>query len=108
VPEEFMLILSVDMHRWCRVVWRSDQEVGVHFVPRSQSADRLSETMAASEEARAQRFAMIKCPKTRRNISTGIRARNTDELAKLKNVRRFAQCPHCKVVHGWSVTEAEV
>jgi hypothetical protein len=107
LPEEFLLVLSAEMQRWCRVVWRSDQEVGVHFVPRSQSADRLSEKLAASKDA-LRRFVMIKCPKTRRNISTGIRACNTDELAKLSRVRRFAQCPHCKAVHGWSVTEATI
>jgi hypothetical protein len=100
IPEQFMLLLSGEMQRWCRVVWRTGQEVGVRFEARSQGADH------PPEDVRPKRFVMIKCPRTRRSISTGIRAHDTDELGKLPNVRRFAQCPYCEVVHGWSVSEA--
>jgi hypothetical protein len=99
LPDEFMLLLSGEMKHWCRVVWRTGQEVGVHFERRSQGADR-------PPEERPKRFVMIKCPRTQRSISTGMRVHDTDEIGKLPDVRRFAQCPHCKVVHGWSVAEA--
>jgi hypothetical protein len=31
-PQEFLLLLKVDLLRWCRVIWRSDHEIGVEFV----------------------------------------------------------------------------
>jgi PilZ domain-containing protein len=101
LPEQFMLLLSDEMQRWCRVVWRTGQEVGVCFETRSQGADR-------PPEQRPKRFVMITCPQTRRSISTGVRVHDANELGKLPNVRRFAQCPHCKVVHGWSLSEATI
>jgi PilZ domain len=101
VPDEFMLGLSDQMKRWCRVVWRSGEEIGVHFERRSQAGDR-------PPEERRKQSVMIKCPRTQRCISTGMRVHDTDELGKMPDVRRFAQCPHCKVVHGWSVSEATI
>jgi hypothetical protein len=99
VPEEFVLALSSDLRRWCRVVWRSGQNVGVHF-------DRRSLDSRHSGEPRQKRFAMVKCPRTQRTISTGVRVSTKEEIWLLPNVRRFAQCPHCGIVHGWSINEA--
>jgi hypothetical protein len=31
-PQEFLLLLNNDLLRWCRVVWRSDTEVGITFI----------------------------------------------------------------------------
>ncbi len=31
-PQEFLLLLSVDLLRWCRVMWRSQREIGVAFI----------------------------------------------------------------------------
>ena len=31
LPDEFMLDLSADLHRWCRVVWRNADQIGVAF-----------------------------------------------------------------------------
>jgi PilZ domain len=31
LPDEFMVALNPELHRWCRVVWRNDHEVGVAF-----------------------------------------------------------------------------
>jgi hypothetical protein len=98
-PDEFMLVLSDAMRFWCRVVWRSGQEIGVHFERRSQER---------RTEARPRQTVTIECPKTRKRISTGIRVVDADELRTMPSVRRFAQCPHCKVVHGWSIEEAVV
>lgn len=40
-PQEFLLMLNMDLHRWCRVVWRSEREIGVMFIttPQSVAAD---------------------------------------------------------------------
>jgi hypothetical protein len=32
LPDEFMLALNTELHRWCRVVWRNDHEVGVIYM----------------------------------------------------------------------------
>jgi hypothetical protein len=45
---EFRLILSADVKRWCRIVWRSDQHIGVRFIcdPKiSSPPSRLAEVM---------------------------------------------------------------
>lgn len=36
-PQEFLFLLKPDLPRWCRVVWRSEHEIGVAFIdpPRS-------------------------------------------------------------------------
>jgi PilZ domain len=37
VPDVFLLVMQDDLKRWCQVVWRSGQEVGVTFVPLPKS-----------------------------------------------------------------------
>lgn len=32
VPEEFLLRITGGMSRWCRIAWRSYQEIGVSFI----------------------------------------------------------------------------
>jgi hypothetical protein len=32
LPDEFMLVLQDDVHRWCKTMWRRDNEAGVKFV----------------------------------------------------------------------------
>jgi hypothetical protein len=101
IPDEFFLVLPDEKRLWCRVVWRSGAEIGVHFERRSHAVDR-------QKDRRPRRSVMIKCSSTGRSISTGIRVIDLDELKKLPAVRRFAQCPFCRVVHGWSLDEAVV
>jgi hypothetical protein len=40
VPDVFLLIIQADLERWCQVVWRSKQEVGLTFVPVPKSMAR--------------------------------------------------------------------
>ncbi|HEY6258743.1 MAG TPA: PilZ domain-containing protein [Xanthobacteraceae bacterium] len=98
LPGQFMLKLSDKLHRWSRIVWRSIDEAGVEFLAAPQSAD----------DSKAKPYVLIKCPRTGRDIWTGIRLTAADDLAKLAGVRRFAQCRHCKVVHGWTASEASL
>jgi hypothetical protein len=96
LPDQFMLILSDKLRRWSRIAWRSTDEIGVEFVSAPQRP----------AEDNKRRSLVIKCPRTGRNISTGIRLTATDDLSKLSGVRRFTQCPSCKAVHGWTPSEA--
>jgi hypothetical protein len=98
LPEQFTLKLSDKLRRNSRLVWRSTEEIGVEFLP-------ASHVLAGSKPRRS---VLIKCPRTGRDISTGIRLTAGDDLRKLSDVRRFAQCPCCKVVHGWMVSEASL
>jgi hypothetical protein len=96
LPEQFLLKLSSRLTRWSRVAWRSAEEVGVEF---------LSAPQAPSEDA-AKRVVIIQCPNTLKNVPTGIRLTTPNDLEKLSPVRRFTQCPYCKVVHGWLPADA--
>jgi PilZ domain len=31
LPDEFMLALNPELHRWCCIIWRKDHEIGVQF-----------------------------------------------------------------------------
>lgn len=31
-PQEFLIMLTGGLKRWCRVMWRSDTEVGIMFI----------------------------------------------------------------------------
>ena len=31
LPDQFMIALNPDLHRWCQVVWRKEKEVGVVY-----------------------------------------------------------------------------
>jgi PilZ domain len=55
LPEEFILVLAKrgKVHRYCRVVWRSDGEVGVRFRAGVRSRSSASANNAASA-ARSQ------------------------------------------------------
>jgi hypothetical protein len=98
LPDQFMLELSDKLHRWSHIVWRSAEEAGVEFLSVPQAID----------EGRMKPFVLIRCPRTGKDIWTGIRLTAADDLAKLAGVRRFAQCRHCKVVHGWTAKEASL
>ena len=98
LPDQFRLELSDKLHRLSRIAWRSAEEVGVEFLSAPQ----------APPDSKAQRTVFIRCPRTGRSISTGIRLTIAEDLATLSDVRRFAQCPHCNVVHGWNPTEGSV
>jgi hypothetical protein len=39
-PQEFLILLNKGLTRWCRVIWRSDTEIGVEFIepPKSLKA----------------------------------------------------------------------
>jgi PilZ domain len=96
LPEQFMLKLSAKLHRRSRIAWRSAEEIGVEFLSAPQ----------APADSDAKCLVLIKCPRTGRNISTGIRLTVADDLSKLSGARRFTQCPSCKVVHGWMPSDA--
>src|ERR1700704_1000108 len=47
LPDEFTLVLSNELQRRCRIVWRADEEVGVRFSP---GPDLSVERTAGSEK----------------------------------------------------------
>jgi hypothetical protein len=98
LPEQFLLKLSDQIHRRSRIAWRSDEEIGVEFL----SAPQIP------ADGEAERSILIRCPRTGRSIATGIRLTMADDLGKLPDVRRFSQCPNCKVVHGWTLSDASL
>src|ERR1019366_8902053 len=98
LPEQFMLKLADKLHRWSRIAWRSSEEIGVEFLSAPQ----------APADSKAKRSVLIQCPRTGRRISTGIRLTVADDLKILSGVRRFTQCPCCKVVHGWMPSDASL
>ena len=55
LPEEFILVLAkqAKVHRWCRVVWRSEDELGVRFIKQA-SAKRRSVVAASSAASPAR------------------------------------------------------
>ena len=111
LPDEFILELSSELRRWCRVVWRTQEEAGVRFTPAPGSS---AGKVAASRKGRpsnklTSRYpVMVKCAKTGKAIPTGVRISNQDELQNLAAVRNFTRCPYCKVLHGWTASEAWV
>lgn len=52
LPEEFILVLAkqAKVHRWCRIVWRGEDEIGVRFInrPRMKSRSPVAANSAAS------------------------------------------------------------
>jgi hypothetical protein len=36
-PQEFLVLLSDTLARWCRVIWRSEHEIGIAFVGEPES-----------------------------------------------------------------------
>jgi hypothetical protein len=68
LPDRFVLELSSNLSRWCRVVWRSDQAVGVQFTPDvSAETDDASKTTAA-DATDIRRPVMITCKRTGKPI----------------------------------------
>jgi PilZ domain-containing protein len=55
LPDDFILVLAKrgKVHRWCRIVWRNDEEVGVRFRAGVRSRSSASANSAASA-ARSQ------------------------------------------------------
>ena len=98
LPEQFLLKLSDKLHRESRIAWRSATEVGVELLVAPKA---LSGVMK-------NRSVVIKCPKSGKEISTGIRLTTAGDLSKLSEVRRFTQCPNCKIVHGWTPKQASL
>jgi hypothetical protein len=95
LPEQFLVKLTSRLERWGRVAWRSAEEVGVEFLAVPQASPE------AEPKSKPKHSVLIRCPKTGRNISTGVRLTAADDLAKLSRARRFTQCPCCKAVHSW-------
>jgi PilZ domain len=108
LPDQFTLVLSGEMRRRCAVVWRGAEELGVRFLPNPPQAATAPDSVLATAAVHRPRFVTIRCPRTGRDISTGIRIAGADELAKLSPVRRMTQCPHCKLAHGWLPSEAGI
>jgi len=52
LPDEFILVLAkqAKVHRWCRIVWRAPDEIGVRFISRAgtRSRSRAAANSAAS------------------------------------------------------------
>jgi hypothetical protein len=55
LPDDFILVLAkrAKVRRWCRIVWRSEEEVGVRFRAGVRSRSSASANSAASA-ARSQ------------------------------------------------------
>jgi hypothetical protein len=111
LPDEFILELSSELRRWCRVVWRTQEEAGVRFTPGPGSS--AGKVAASQEGSRSNKLTsrypvMMKCAKTGKAIPTGVRIANKEELQTLSAARSFTRCPHCKVLHGWTASEAWV
>jgi hypothetical protein len=98
LPERLLLKLSDKIHRQSRIAWRSAEEIGVEL---------LVAPVATSGEMKNHSVA-IKCPKSGKEILTDIRLSAASDLSKLLDVRRFTQCPSCKVVHGWTPKDASL
>jgi hypothetical protein len=98
LPEQFMVKLGERLHRWSRIASRSTDEIGVDFLP----------APLAPADSEAKHSVLIKCPKTGKNISTGLRLTAADDLGKLSRARRFTQCPCCKTVHSWLPSDASL
>lgn len=98
LPEQFLLDLGGRIKRWSHIVWRSDKEIGVEFLATPQECN----------DPAAKRAVLIKCPRTGKSIQTGIQLTATGDLAKISTARRFTQCPICKVVHGWTPSDASL
>jgi hypothetical protein len=98
LPEQFMLKLSESLQRWVRIAWRSIDEIGVEFVSAPQT----------QIDKKGKVSAHITCPKTGRTISTGFQLTTASDLSNLSDIRRFTQCRHCKVVHGWNPRDASL
>jgi hypothetical protein len=106
LPDRFVLELSSNLSRWCRVVWRSDQAVGVQFTPDVSVETNDPSKTTAADATHVRRPVMVTCKRTGKPISTGIHVRGNDDLQKLPKVRSLAKCPHCNGGHGWEVSEA--
>ncbi len=39
-PQEFLILLSHKLTRWCRVSWRSEREIGIEFVGEPKSVKK--------------------------------------------------------------------
>ena len=96
MPEQFILKLS-DKLRELRIAWRSAKEIGVELLV-------VPKTLSGNLKNRA---VVIKCPKSGKEISTGMLT-TAGDLSQLSEVRRFTQCPNCKVVHSWTPKEASL
>jgi len=50
-PQEFLLVLNPGLLRWCRVMWRSDSEIGIQFIrpPQSVTTKKHEETAAVKK-----------------------------------------------------------
>ena len=49
---------------------------------------------------RVMAMLMIKCPRTRQDISTGILT-DTDSYQKIPDTLAYTRCPHCGLEHAW-------
>jgi hypothetical protein len=98
LPEQFMLKLSGSLQRWVRIAWRSIDAIGVEFVSAPQPPINRKDRCSVH----------IRCPRTGRTISTGFQLTTASDLRNLSDIRRFTQCAHCKVVHGWNPREASL
>jgi hypothetical protein len=45
--QEFLLVLNTDLLRWCRVVWRSEHEIGVSFIDPPKSLTTPEHSVAS-------------------------------------------------------------
>jgi hypothetical protein len=40
-PQEFEIVLKLGLTRWCRVMWRSEDEIGIKFIPAPPSLNMI-------------------------------------------------------------------
>jgi hypothetical protein len=108
LPEQFLVLLPNHTQRWCHIVWQCKNQIGVEFIVAPNLSSQVAGVSAhvdTLDRKKARREVLIKCPGTGRPMQTGLHVA-TDYFAKLPDVRRFSHCRHCKVVHGWNVSEA--
>ena len=89
LPEQFMLQLSATIYRWSRIAWRSTDEVGVEFV----SVPQEKVVPLQPIESLRKCSVVIKCPRTGRELLTGILLTTADDQ----------QTPKCAPVYAMSV-----
>jgi hypothetical protein len=96
LPDQFLLKLPAKLDRWCRLAWRADGEAGVEFVDRPNlgTGDKV------------KHFVLIQCPRTGRDVPTGVQLATADDLKRVSVGRRFSHCPYCNIAHGWTPAEA--
>lgn len=47
-PQQFLIVLNFELSRWCEVIWRSETEIGIKFIPPPKSLTKKKPKKAAA------------------------------------------------------------